>query len=90
MQLEVTSVSSRGQVVIPNQIRQSLKLKSGSKLIVIQNGRNILLKPVELPKKEQFYQLVKLGEKVQKELGLSREDIEKSIKKVRKRNARRR
>ena len=43
--IEITSMSTKGQVVIPSAIRRKLQMKGGSKLIVIQEGENILLKP---------------------------------------------
>lgn len=47
---EVTSLSSKGQVVIPDKIRKQLGLVTGTKLIVISDGANLLLKPMEEPK----------------------------------------
>ena len=83
---EVTNVSTRGQVVIPSGIRTSLKLKTGAKLIVIQDGENILLKPLKMPRKAQFKELIKRGEQIRKKLGLKEKDIKKAIKYVRKKN----
>ncbi len=51
---EVTSLSSKGQIVIPDNIRKQMGLSSGSKLIVITDGTNLLLKPIEEPKVETF------------------------------------
>ena len=53
--LEVTSLSSKGQVVIPNEIREKMHLEPGTKMIVIQDGDNILLKPIKAPRMDQFY-----------------------------------
>ena len=82
--LEVTSLSTKGQIVIPRRIREKLGLKPGTKLIVIQEGDGILLKPITLPKKEQFKKLISLGDKVRNKLGLKEDDIEKAIETVRK------
>ena len=84
--LEITSVSSKGQVVIPNSIREKMELNTGSKLIVIQDGENILLKPISVPKKKQFKKIIDLGDKARKELGLKPTDVKSVIKKVRKAN----
>lgn len=84
---EVSNVSTRGQIVIPNGIRESLNLVAGTKVIVIQDGENILLKPIKKPSIEQFKKLLKMADSVRKELGLKESDIEKSIKRVRKKNA---
>ena len=82
--LDVTSVSTRGQVVIPNEIRENMHLEPGTKLIVIQDGDNILLKPIKIPKKKQFEKIIALGEKVREEIDLKEKDIEAAIKNVRK------
>ena len=84
---EVTNVSTRGQVVIPGKIRDSLNLKTGTKLIVIQDGDNILLKPIQKPKMAQFKELINMGDSIRKKLGLKESDINKAIKNVRKKNA---
>ena len=82
--LEVTSLSTKGQIVIPREIREKLGLEPGTKLIVIQEGDNILLKPITLPKKEQFKKLISLGDKVRNKLGLTKDDVKRAIEKVRK------
>lgn len=81
---DVTSISSKGQIVIPNKIREYMQLEPGTKLIVIQDGDNILLKPIKAPGKDQFSKIISLGEKVRKELKLKRDDIQKAIEEVRK------
>lgn len=82
--IDITSVSTKGQIVIPNDIRKSLNLESGSKLIVIQDGDNILLKPIQIPKTSEFKKIFEMGDRIRKELGLKEEDISKAIKSVRK------
>ena len=44
---DVTALSSRGQVVLPKSIRESLELMPGSRLMVFSDGNNILLKPIK-------------------------------------------
>ncbi len=88
--LEVTSLSTRGQVVIPNSIRENLRLEPGTKMIIIQEGDNILLKPIKAPRQNQFEKIIALGDRIREELDLKDGDIEDAIKKVRKKNAHRR
>ena len=47
--LEVTSLSSRGQVVIPQDIRDHLKLKTGEKFVVLGDEDTIILKKIKMP-----------------------------------------
>lgn len=87
--IDITSVSTKGQIVIPSDIRKSLSLESGSKLIVIQDGDNILLKPIQRPSKSEFQRIFEMGDKIRRELELKEEDIGKAIKAVRKSRANR-
>jgi len=41
--IETIKVSSRGQIVIPERIRNNLDIKEGSKLILIEEKKGILL-----------------------------------------------
>ena len=40
--ISITKMSSKGQVVIPQEMRKDIK--EGEKLIVIQNGKQLILK----------------------------------------------
>lgn len=83
--LEVTSLSTRGQIVIPNDIREKMNLEPGTKMIIIQEGDNILLKPIKAPKMSQFDKIIAIGDKVRNELNLKESDVDQAIKNVRKR-----
>ncbi len=67
MQIDVTKMSSRGQVVIPLDIRKGIN--EGDKLIVIRKGDEIILKK-EIP------EAALLSEKSLSEAWLSKEDEE--------------
>ena len=54
----VTTVSSKGQVVIPKTIREQLNLESGRPLVVFSDGSNILLKPIPRPDISEFRALM--------------------------------
>jgi AbrB family looped-hinge helix DNA binding protein len=79
----MTNMSSKGQVVIPNEFRKSLGLTSGTPLAVFTDGSNLMLKPIELPKVEDFENLLKESRKAAKAAGLKKSDLKKIIKKVR-------
>lgn len=79
----MTNMSSKGQVVIPNEFRKSLGLTSGTQLAVYTDGSTLLLKPVEIPEADAFEKLLKESRKAAKKSGLKRSDIAKTIKKVR-------
>ena len=79
----MTNMSSKGQVVIPNEFRKNLGLTSGTPLAVFTDGSNLMLKPIELPKVEDFENLLKESRKAVKASGLKKSDLKKIIKKVR-------
>jgi antitoxin PrlF len=81
---EVTSLSSKGQVVIPDRIRKELGLVTGTKLIVISDGSNLLLKPMEEPKMDVFKKLMEESKKFGKQEKLKKSDLKKAIQDVRR------
>lgn len=42
--MEVITVSSKGQIVIPERVRKHLGIKTGSKLVLLEKEGNIVLK----------------------------------------------
>lgn len=83
---EVTSLSSKGQVVIPDRIRKILGLSTGRKMMVITDGQNLLFKPLEEPKVEAFNKLIQESRNFARESGLKKEDNKKAIKEARREN----
>ena len=81
--LEVTTISSKGQVVIPTDIREEMHLSSGTKLMVMTDGFNLLLKPIETPKIELFQELIKKSREYAKTIKLSKPTVSKALKKIR-------
>ena len=43
---QITSVSTKGQFVIPSEMRESLGIKPGTRIAVTQEGTRIILEPV--------------------------------------------
>lgn len=84
--IDVTSVSSKGQVVIPRIFRKNLGIETGAKLLVFSDGVNLLLKPMEEPKLDAFRRLIDESRRYAKEAGLKRGAISQVIRKVRNAN----
>lgn len=53
--MPVTSLSTKGQIVIPKEIRDALGLKPGSVFMVRLEGRNIVLEPSGTDLGERFF-----------------------------------
>ena len=82
--LATTKLSSKGQVVIPEEVRNSLGLKTGDQFIVIGKGDAVILKTISEPSFDQFEELLLEAKKQAKKAGLKKNDIKNAIEKVRK------
>ena len=81
--LDVTTMSSKGQVVIPTEIRKELGLLTGVKLMVLTDGANLLLKPIQTPKFQAFQALIQRSRHYAKQTGLTKRALAKTLRKVR-------
>ena len=81
--IDVTRISSRGQVVIPKSIRDRLKLREGDKLIAFARDNLIILRRYE---EESILGLLSqpIREKMAR-LGVTRKDIDDAVEWTRKR-----
>ena len=78
-----TKMSSKGQVVIPEEIRKQLKLKAGSQFVVVGDKGTVILKTLTRPPLEEFEYLLKFARKQARKVGMKRSDIKSAIDKVR-------
>jgi AbrB family looped-hinge helix DNA binding protein len=84
-ELEVTTMSEKGQVVIPQSIRKELGIKPRTKFLVYGRGDTVIMKKLELPDlKKEWEDLFKLMD--QKQLKISDKEIQKEIAEARKAN----
>ena len=81
--LDVTTMSSKGQVVIPMDIRKALGLLTGVKLMVLTDGSSLLLKPLQTPKLQAFRALVRRSRHYAKHAGLRKRTLAKALRVVR-------
>lgn len=83
MSVEVLTMSSKGQIVLPAAIRKALSLVSGDKLIAYWSGDSILLKPLEVPKDDECKRWLDEARAWAVESGLTEDDIPGIIADVR-------
>ncbi len=80
---QVTTISEKGQVVIPQSIRKELKIKPKNKFLVYGKGDTIILKKLELPDmKKEWEKIFEMMDK--KHLNISEEEIQEIVSEVRK------
>ena len=83
-QIETTCMSSRGQIVLPKELREKLCLKEGEKFVVIGEDGTIVLKKIEMPSFKNFSKLLEKTQEFAKEKNLSKKDLDEAIAKARK------
>lgn len=81
--LATTKMTSRGQVVIPEDIRKRLNLKVGAQFVVVGEKDVVILKSISQPSMGKFDKLIAEARKQAKEAGLKRSNVRATIAKVR-------
>lgn len=79
-----TRMSTKGQVVIPEDIRLSLGLKPGVQFVVVGNKDIVMLKIVSTPSFKDFDKLSNEARKKARQVGIKPKDVAAAIKKSRK------
>ena len=82
--METTKMSSRGQVVIPEEIRNRLGLKTGDRFLVIADNDVVILKSLISPSLGEFDYLIREARKQARITSLKRSDIVNAVAKVRR------
>ena len=88
-QIATTKLSSRGQVVIPEEIRSRLGLETGAQFVVIGEGDVVILKAIHPPDMSEFDSLVQRARRAARKAGLKRSDVADAIERVRREESRR-
>ena len=85
MGVELITMSSKGQVVLPVSMRKSLSLKTGDKLAVHSSNGVIMLKPVKIPPADDFSEWLAEARDWAASVGYEESDVNDVIKSVRER-----
>jgi AbrB family looped-hinge helix DNA binding protein len=83
--VSTTKMSSKGQVVIPEEIRRRLDLDTGTQFIVLGEEDVVILKMVRPPSMGDFDRLVRKAKKQARAAGLTRSGVSVAVSRVRKR-----
>ena len=79
--IEMGTISSRGQIAIPSDIRRELKMEEGQKIIFFVENDNLLIKKINA---QTFREITKPLKEVAKKVGLKESDISGIIERFRK------
>lgn len=86
MDAQVLTVSSKGQISLPANMRKKLAINSGDKLAVYTSGDVIMLKVLKLPTTDEVKASLDAAQAWAASVGYTESDINDLIKSVRKRN----
>lgn len=79
MSVETVKMSSKGQIVIPQVVREEINAHEGTLFAVVANGDTIVLKKILTPNKEELIaELAILAKKAKKKLqskGFTEKDL---------------
>ena len=90
MSIDVLTLSSKGQIVLPAGVRKSMSLKNGDKLVMYSEGDVIMLKPIQLPTEEEFKAQLDEAQQWAASVGYTEDDVNSIIKETRSRVGRKR
>ena len=83
--IATTTMSSKGQVVIPDEIRTALGLEAGSQFVVVGEGDVVVLKKVSPPSMSEFDDILAEARSQARQAGMKRADVAAAIRAVRSR-----
>lgn len=79
--IEMGTVSSRGQICIPNDIREEMGLKEGNKILFIFQEESLIIKKVNF---QTFVQITKPLKEEAKKVGFLETEVHDIIQRFRK------
>ncbi|MCD4715695.1 MAG: AbrB/MazE/SpoVT family DNA-binding domain-containing protein [Desulfobacterales bacterium] len=77
--VSTTKMSSKGQVVIPENIRKQLNLKAGAQSVVVGEKDVVILKNIAPPNLDEFGDLIADARKKGKQAGIKKSDISDAV-----------
>jgi AbrB family looped-hinge helix DNA binding protein len=81
--ISTTKMSTKGQVVIPEEIREKLGLEPGENFVVVGREDTVILKKISAPRMEDFDALLREARRQARAVGMKRSDVKRAIKRAR-------
>ena len=88
MSVDILTLSSKGQIVLPAVVRKSMSLKNGDKLVMYFENDVIMLKPIQLPTEEEFKAELDRAQRWAASVGYTENDVDSIIKETRSKKRR--
>jgi len=82
-ELEITTMSEKGQIVIPQLFRKKMNLKAKTRFVVMRKGDIIVMKTLRVPDVEKEWDSI-FNKMDKKKLKVSDKEIAYEVKKYRK------
>jgi AbrB family looped-hinge helix DNA binding protein len=79
--IEMGTVSSRGQICIPNDIREEMGLKEGSRVLFVLQDNSLIVKKVNM---QTFAEITKPLKEEAKKAGMKESEAEGIVSRFRK------
>jgi len=78
--IATTKLSSKGQIVIPEDVRKELGLEAGAQFVVMGEGDVVILKKIEAPDRREFLALARRVRGQARRAGMKRSDVKKAVR----------
>ena len=85
--LATTRLSSKGQVVIPEEIRKRLGLRCGTEFVVVADRDVVILRTISPPSMEEFDDMIATARRAARRAGVKKSHVKAAIAKVRSHRA---
>jgi AbrB family looped-hinge helix DNA binding protein len=82
-EIATTRLSTKGQVVIPEAIRERLHLEAGTQFVVVAEGDVVVLKAISTPSMSEFDSIITKARKQASASGLTEQDIDDAVRDAR-------
>jgi len=79
--IEMATISSRGQICIPNDIREEMGLEEGSKVLFVLTDNSLIMKKADM---QTFRQITAPLKEEARRVGMKESDVNEIVHKVRK------
>jgi len=81
--IATTRMSSKGQVVIPEDVRNRLGLEAGAQFVVVGEDDLVILKTIQRPTMAEFDNLVRKARRQARSAGMKQKDIARAVARAR-------